>query len=721
MARADHQPWETTPDRPDRSVEEWHEACGRTIAFVLAVGQHAGAGCNEQSIAAAVEAACQACMPGVYVLADAAHEQDVMAAMRSINFKKYKTTIEFMGYDEKAALPLTHDAADFEVCEIPYGLIETMHAVADSVSDEYDSVIAIGAGPTDITCHHLFEVCVDHLRHPDAGVIASWIMWLRRPPYLFTRDFMDGLKESSLTQRREDGTRAVPHVGIRDHVFGEEKLASPAPTPKPIELFLETCTMSALEAVQLAKYSREHPDEELHSPNQKLSLMGPAKLEPLNKADEQLVKMARAVLAAGDKLPDDEAAEFAWADEFGRRNKKDFPLLNDRNHAGKLVYLDSAATTQRVDVALQAQRDYDVHENANVYRGAYPLSAQSTFTFNDARKKLEDFIGADRRTTAFTMNTSAAVNLVAQAWGERNIGEGDLIVCGLADHHSNSLPFAMLAERKGAKVEYIPFDDDGRMDQQAYAEALARKPKLVCLTQIGNMFGILEPVKEMAAAAHEAGARVLMDAAQSFPHVKIDVRDLGVDWVAMSAHKAYGPMGLGALWMSDDAFAEMDPLGGGGGVVSHVSTESYYLRPKSLQYEPGTPPVSQAVDWAAAIDYMESLGMENIERHSAALTRYAVRGLQRIDGVNVVGDHSKADGQMGLVSFTVRSVAPAATAAFLGALGVAVRSGGHCALPVHAEMGMIGTGRISIGVHTTRDDIDAALTAIELCRRAYEG
>ena len=242
----------------------------------------------------------------------------------------------------------------------------------------------------------------------------------------------------------------------------------------------------------------------------------------------------------------------------------------------------------------------------------------------------------------------------------------------------------------------------------------------MCLAHVGNVFGIAAPVKEMAAAAHAVGARVLVDAAQSFAHLPIDVKDLGADWLACSAHKAYGPMGLGALWISPEAFDEMDPIAGGGGTVSHVGEQSYYLRPKALQYELGTPPVSQAVGWAAAIGYLQALGMGDIARHSAALTRYAVRGLSRIDGVNVVGDHSRADGQMGLVSFTVRSAAPAAVAGFLGKLDVAIRAGGHCALPLHASLGLLGTCRISIGVHTTRDDIDAALAAISLCREAYE-
>ncbi len=720
MAREDHQPWEKPSERPDRSDAEWEDTCSRTIAYVLACGRYAGMGCGKESIAAAIRAACNAHMPAVFVFVDEAHRADAALAVDAVREETREALIELVEYDGRAAVAMTREAADFELCEISYGLLVAMRAAAERAGLEYDAIIALGAGPTGITCHHLFELCEDRMQHPDSNAVISWIAWFRRLPYLISRNFLESMDSSSLVTRRADGMRGVPHVGVRDHVFGEEILFAPASPVKGVGDFLDTCTMDALEAVHLAEFAREHPDEELHSPNQKLSLMGPVAPEPLNDADKLLVDTALDVVAARDDMPEDEAKELAWADEFGRACKRDFPLLNDRAHAGKLVYLDSAATTQRVDLALQAQHDYDLHENANVYRGAYSLSAQSTFTFNDARKALEDFIGAERRSCVYTMNTSAAIGLVAQAWGEHNVHEGDSIVCALGDHHSNTLSFAMLADRVGARMIYVPFDDDGRIDKRAYAEALACKPKLVCLTHIGNVFGIVEPVKEMAKAAHKAGARVLIDAAQSFPHEAIDVNDIGADWVAMSAHKAYGPMGLGALWISPEAFSEMDPLIGGGGTVSHVATDSYYLRPKSLQYEPGTPPVSQAVGWAAAIGYMNALGMDAIKRHSAALTRYAVRGLQRIDGVNVLGDHSGADGQMGLVSFTVRSVSPADVATYLGGLGVAIRSGGHCALPAHAEMGLAGSSRISIGVYTTRDDIDAALAAVELCRAAYE-
>ena len=717
MAREDHQPTMLAPERPERTPDEMRKVCGRTIAFILALQKNADG--SDPDIANAIAQVKRARMAAAIVLAAPALSAAAIEATRNAG-KKGTTLVQAMEYDPAAAIPLTREAGDFELFDLPYGLLLTAHFVAEGLHDDYDAVMIMDAAQSRITADRLYELCLDAHEHPEAEVVESWIQWLRRTPCLITRAFLGRLADRDPALTGVGEARQVPFIRVLDHVFGEEPLAALKAPPSQVGAFLDSCTMTALQAVQLAKYAAEHPDEELHSPNQALSLMGPVKLEPLNEADARLVQAAADVLAAAADLPADEMAELQWADEFAQRNKRDFPLLNDRKHAGKLAYLDSAATTQRVDVALQAQRDYDVHENANVYRGAYELSAQSTFTFNDARKALEDFIGAGRRQTVYTANTTGATNLVALAWGEHNIGEGDLIVCCLADHHSNALPFLMLAQRKGARVEYVPYDAGGRIDQVAYAALLEQRPKLVCIAQIGNVFGIAAPIKQMAAAAHEVGARVLVDAAQSFAHLPIDVNDLDVDWVAMSAHKAYGPMGLGALWVSPAAFEEMDPLAGGGGTVSHVGTQSYYLRPKALQYEPGTPPVSQAVGWAAAIGYLQALGMENVERHGAAITRYAVQGLQRIDGVNVVGDHSQPDGLMGLVSFTVRSVAPAETAAFLGKLGVAIRSGGHCALPLHAALGRIGTGRISIGVHTTRDDIDAALAALALCREMYE-
>ena len=715
--REDHQPVEGAPARPGRTPEEMEAVCGRTIALILALRKNADG--SDPAIEGVIAQVKRARMAAAIVFAAPELSEVAIEASRNAG-EKETALVQASVYDSAAAIPFTREAGDFELFGLPYGLLAAAHSAADGVTDDYDAVLFMDASQDRITADHLYELCADARANDGVDVVVSWIQQLRRMPCLVTCGFLDMLAAGDPPFAAANGLRQVPHIRARDHVFGEEQLAAAQASPRAVAEFLDGCTMTALQAVQLAKYAAEHPDEEPHSPNQAASLTGLVEPEQLSDADARLVQAAADVRVFAASLPADEAAELEWADTFAHRNKCDFPLLNDRKHAGKLAYLDSAATTQRVDVALQAQHDYDVHENANVYRGAYELSAQSTFTFNDARKTLEDFIGAKRRQTVYTANTTAATNLVALAWGEHNIAEGDLIVCCLADHHSNTLPFLMLAQRKNARIEYVPYDGGGRIDQEAYATLLEGRPKLVCIAQVGNVFGIEAPVKQMAAAAHAVGARVLVDAAQSFAHMAIDVNELGADWVAMSAHKAYGPMGLGALWISPGAFDEMDPLVGGGGIVSHVGTQSYYLRPEAPQYEPGTPPVSQAVGWAAAIGYLEGLGMANVKRHGAALTRYAARGLQRIDGVNVVGDHSLPDGQTGLVSFTVRSVAPAETAAFLGRLGVAIRSGGHCALPLHAALGRIGTGRISIGVHTTRDDIDAALAALALCRETYE-
>ena len=319
----------------------------------------------------------------------------------------------------------------------------------------------------------------------------------------------------------------------------------------------------------------------------------------------------------------------------------------------------------------------------------------------------------------FTANTSNAIALVAQAWGEEHVGEGDAIVTTIAEHHSNMLSFAMLAARKDAHVVYLPLGPDGRIDQEAYVEALQLHPKIVCIAQVGNVLGIAAPVREMAEAAHAVGARFLLDAAQSFPHLKLDVATCGADWVAFSGHKAYGPMGLGGLWISPDVFAEMDPIVGGGGTVSHVSTDGYYLRPKTIQYELGTPPVSQAVGFAAAVNYLEDLGMDSVHRHAAVLTRYAACGLGGIEGVSVLGDHSAPDGQNGLISFSLCGVNPELLALFLGKLEVAIRAGSHCAIPLQTSMGSLGVGRMSMGVYTVPAEIEAACAAVEACRRVF--
>ncbi len=735
MTREDHQPTNRQIERPKREVGELHRVCGGTVGIVLAFDESTtplvvnfedpdaepivcapDEGGNpvarpvqpyrgKPAVCWAVEAMGAAQMTAVFVVTSPALSTAVSHAVYGTKRKGGGSAVQVVEVDRQALVERSRLGANFEMFGLPYGVLELARGLADSLFEGYDNVVVLESDAVRITSGHLYELCLAAANNPEAEAVPSWIECLRRSPFLFTHDFLHNLEERGIAAVGPNGfDRPVPLIKTLDYVFGDERLA-PSPAEHPAaSAFLGECTISALEALQLAREGGEGND---------------ADAALTSGADRELVSIARGILRSRE-ANGDHSADVTWADEFGRRCRLDFPLLNDRWHKGKLAYLDSAATCQRVDVSLRAQREFDEHANANVYRGGYELSKHATDEFGRARRRIEEFIGSDSQRIAFTANTTGAANLVAQAWGEWNIGEGDFIVVPLAEHHSNMLPFTMLAERKHAEVEFVPYGPDGRLDQEAYRAALNRKPKLVCAAVVGNVFGIVEPVREMAKAAHEVGARFLVDAAQAFPHMKLDVKELGADWVTMSAHKGYGPFGIGALWIGDEAFDEMDPLGGGGGVVTHVGTGSYRLRPKALQYEMGTPPISQAVAWAAACDYLDELGMDAVARHDAAITHYLVRGLHLVDGVNVVGDHDQTDGRVGLVSFTVRDVLPAELASFAGSLGVAMRSGGHCALPLHASLGLIGTGRISFGVHTTSDDVDAALVAIEACRRAYE-
>lgn len=746
MARIDHQPQEEIPSRPERTEQQLRETCGGTVAFILAtetgttpltvmfdepdkasvtltpeegeepvarpLQRFEGIPCVRHAVNAALDAQ----VAGIVVFVAPELREQVEKAVAD-------TSAVVVEFDRAAAADLTRKMANFELFDLSAGVMIAARNAAAKFSDA-DSVLFLPADMVRFSTGHIFELCEDFRSREGTDVVASWISWFRRAPYVVSLRFLDGLATSGLAAvapfATDGQSRPVVQIAARDHAFGEEKLGANAVLPNAMGEFLAGCTMTALQAVALAKWAKVHPDEEPLSPNQPLSLLGPVAPKPLSDADRLLFDSAMQVLERLEAAwPAEEREELAWAAQFGARNRRDFPLLNDRAHVGKLAYLDSAATAQRLAAVVQAQNDFDLHENANIYRGSYPLSAQATFTYNDARKRVEDFIGAERRETVFTANTSTALALVAQAWGEEHIGEGDVIVTTMAEHHSNMLPFAMLAARKGARVVYVPLCADGRIDQEAYREALALHPKLVCIAHVGNVLGIAAPVEQMAREAHEAGARFVLDAAQSFPHMRIDVRECGADWVAFSGHKAYGPLGIGGLWISPEAFAEMDPLVGGGGTVSHVSTEGYYLRPKTIQYELGTPPISQAVGLAAAVDYLDGLGMENVARHAAALTRYAACGLGSIEGVSVLGDHGQPDGQHGLISFSLCGVNPELLAMFLGQLDVAIRAGSHCAIPLQVSMGSLGVGRISMGVYTIPAEIEAVCAAVEACRRVF--
>lgn len=660
--------------------------------------------------------------------------------------------VEFIPFDADAAYQASIDACGFSLYDVPKGVLDYAARALEDDPDA-DSVMLLGCDQVRITPAHLLDVCRTFHKDPTLDVVASWIQWYRRTPMLISRRFLENLDASGLCEAGPNGVdRPLPRINLKDVVFGEEKLAPNAIVPEKLTAFEKGRTLSAREAVQIARKEMGDIDlrakgafENLQSLKQSCSyesatgtfgscgtrfVKAPESSDASRKrdakrspADEELIAIAHDVASRMDawrtQLSHDEREKLARADAWAWRNREDFPLLNDCKQKKTLAYLDSAATTQRCFRALQAETTFNEHENANVYRGGYELSAKATGHLNDARKVLEDFIGAERRQTVYTMNASASCNLVAQSWGDLNVGEGDHIVVALSEHHSDLLPWLLLARRRNAALDFIPLLPDGRLDLEEYERLLGQHPKLVCVAHVSNVLGIVNPVADMARMAHKAGARFMLDAAQSFPHLPFNVKEIGCDFAAFSAHKMYGPLGIGGLFIGKDAFNEMDPIAIGGGTVSHAAVDSYYLRQGAIQYEVGTPPIAQAIGWAGAIEYMEKLGMDNVLKHAEAMTQFAVHALHGVEGLTIWGDHTKRDGAGGLVSFSLSNAAPAQIGSACGMMGVAIRSGGHCAMPLAASTGLVGTGRASFAVHTTCEDIEALAVAVEMCRRLY--
>lgn len=734
--RTQHQPRHESPQHDQPTASELKRFCGQTAALVLAFDSGTAPlkvrfednreekVCESERplarplqiyegktlVARACETAALA-FPAVGVLIGG--NDATQATLRSeVDAASARTGLPLrrLAYDALQDAQATRAAAGFTLNDITKGVLDSAFSLLQG-EPSLDSVVLLSCDQVRVTPWHLLQVCKAFREDPKLDLSASWIERLRRTPLVISRALLEKINDGSLTQIQPFGDRVVPSLRVAETLFGEERLAATATVPHGVERFLESLTLSAREALRIAQAEMAHRENS--------TAPGSAK-QGRSAADELLVTIARETLEEGaTRGSAKEQSAVRRADAWGTRNRQDFPLLTNPQHCDTLAYLDSAATTQRVRAAILAQMEFDTAGNANIYRGSYDLSARSTEQYNQARQTLAAFIGAEEGETVFTMNASASANLVAQAWGEWNIGKGDLIVSTIEEHHSNMVPWLMLAKRKGAQLDYIPVLGDGRLDLNAYDELLKQRPKLVCATHISNVFGIENPLRDMARKAHAAGARFYADAAQSLPHLPLRVSEIGVDFAGFSAHKMYGPFGIGGLWISPEAFDEMSPTAGGGGTFSHVGQQTYYLRDGAAQYEVGTPPISQAIGWAAAAQYLETLGFDAIQEHSAVLTRYLVDGLHAIDGLTVWGDHTKPDGQTGLVSFTLAGIVPSQMGAFCGKLGVALRTGGHCAVPLSAAMGVTGTGRASIAVHTTKEDVDALLCALRACRRVY--
>jgi len=398
--------------------------------------------------------------------------------------------------------------------------------------------------------------------------------------------------------------------------------------------------------------------------------------------------------------------------------RADFPILTRMVHGYPLVYLDSAASSQKPRAVIDAMSDYLSAHHANVHRGAHELSVEATDAYEGARAKVARFVGASRpEEIVFTRGTTEAINLVAYAWG-RSLGPGDEIVLTIMEHHSNIVPWQLLAERSGATIRYAELTLGARLDVGQMASLIGPATKLVGVTHVSNTLGVMNPVAEVAELAHEAGALCLVDGAQAAPHGAVDVQALGCDFYAFSAHKMCGPTGIGALWGRSELLEAMPPFQGGGEMISEVRLEGSTWAPVPHKFEAGTPAIAEAVGFGAAVDYLENIGFDAIRAHEAEIVRYALSRLSSLDGLRIVGP---TENRLGVVSFTYGDIHPHDLATILDRRGVAIRAGHHCNQPLMDHLGVDATARASFYLYTSRAEIDALIDALLVARDLFGG
>jgi cysteine desulfurase/selenocysteine lyase len=401
--------------------------------------------------------------------------------------------------------------------------------------------------------------------------------------------------------------------------------------------------------------------------------------------------------------------------------RDDFPILATEVHGGiPLVYLDNAATTQRPRQVIDAIRTAYEEKYANVHRGIHFLSEVSTELFENARDRVQRFINARRRDEIiFTSGTTASVNLVARSWGDANLRAGDEILLTQMEHHSNIVPWQQVKERTGCTVRFLPITDDGLLALDSLDQMLTDRTKLVSVTMVSNVLGTRNPVQAIVKRAHEAGAVVFVDAAQSAPHETVNVQQLGADFLAFSAHKMLGPSGVGVLYGRAALLERMPPFLGGGSMIHRVTEDGFTPADLPSKFEAGTPPIVSVIGLAAAIDYLDSIGLDNIHRHERALTTRAHQILEPLDGVRILGPHPEDKG--GIVSLVVDGVQANDLAMAMDEQGVAVRAGHHCAMPLHARLGVPASARASFYLYNTLDEVErlgeALRKALSILRR----
>ena len=400
--------------------------------------------------------------------------------------------------------------------------------------------------------------------------------------------------------------------------------------------------------------------------------------------------------------------------------RADFPQF-ERDFGGRrLAYLDSAATSLKPRVVIDAVNEYNSRYTANVHRGIYTTGEEATAAYEAARTTTARFIGApDRREIVFVRNATEAINLVAYSWGRGNIGSGDTIVLTELEHHANLVPWQILAQERDADLEFVPIDDQGRLVRQSYEVLLRTRPKLVAFTHVSNGIGTINPVREMVRQAHEAGALVLVDGAQAVPHLPVDVADIGADFYVFSGHKVLGPTGSGALWARRELLESMPPFLAGGEMIREVHLRRTEFNDVPWKFEAGTPDIAAAIGLGAALAYLEGIGMDAARAHERELTAYALDVLPReVPGIVVYGPPD-VDEHAGVVTFNLSGVHPHDVATLLDREAIAVRAGHHCTQPLHERLGEAATVRASFNVYSDRDDVDRLAAALAKVVRLF--
>ena len=401
------------------------------------------------------------------------------------------------------------------------------------------------------------------------------------------------------------------------------------------------------------------------------------------------------------------------------RVREAFPALTREVHGAPVAYLDSGASAQRVLASIQAVDRYERRHHSNVHRGSHTLSAEATAAYEGARATVADHLGAaDRREVIFVRNATEAINLVARAWGDANVRAGDRIVLTEMEHHSNIVPWQQLAARSAAQLDWVGIDDDGHLDLDEYSRVLERGPKLVAVAHVSNVLGTENPLRELARLAHDAGALILVDGAQAAPKLAVDVGALGVDFYAMTGHKAYAPTGIGALWARHELLTEMPPFMGGGSMIRKVTKSETTWADPPARFEAGTPAISQAIGLAAALRWLDSLGMDAATAHEREIAAYALGRLTEVPGLRVFGPPPSST-RLGPVSFELEGVHGHDVAEILDRHGVAVRAGHHCAQPLMDRLGVAATARASFGIYTVVEEIDRLIDGLHDARRVF--